>query len=634
MDTWNEIYRHLSAVPGLCNSIGMEKGMQFVRMAARLKDAIITAQPPSANPEAPPDHLPPKFESFLGSAIGIPSDYVQGCWAAFSGLAWDYKGEKEDRKGFRSGMDAYIAAKMLFPPTHRCTTAGCTNTKLLRAKSEATGVVIYTLADGACVAFAHRLSCDKCSTRYYPNYSVLDKTRTYYDDIPDAIQVAEHHYVERGVLDLFINLMLISWTSATNGARVYDTCLSKPENIPRDHPAWMDASFKIRPEYVWDGFIVLSLLEDHQRRGKPLRVPHNGDQKDRFKQAMSDRNARIQFYGQPELAHYCNKCMRVWDDGKGNLSKVHALVVDGITIGHPCCGVRHCPIPLENNRERFCPGHKGTQDAKCAVEACDEKAERSNGFLTCTEPLHRQLELNHKKRDKAMFQLKSKVVRSGVANPDNAFEAEITAEEYEEMQVDDDGKPCPATKDPNGRKIRALFGRRKTHGEQVGVYTCGTIAMRGTFFGSETVPQTVDLIKKTFREPGSMPEIIFYDNNCTLYQHLAATNDPLLKTVGLPVDVFHWTCKHNKQGTACSYHCNPSRFPELLGEDGKAWFFNSSVAEQTNVWLGGFHAILREMGNIKFNYFLDEMIMRKNRLTIAKLEADGACPGIRPFGYA
>jgi hypothetical protein len=67
-------------------------------------------------------------------------------------------------------------------------------------------------------------------------------------------------------------------------------------------------------------------------------------------------------------------------------------------------------------------------------------------------------------------------------------------------------------------------------------------------------------------------------------------------------------------------------FPELHGTDGKAWFFNSSIAEQTNVWLGGYHSILREMGSDKYDFFLDEMVMRKNRLTKAKLEAAGALP--------
>jgi hypothetical protein len=36
------------------------------------------------------------------------------------------------------------------------------------------------------------------------------------------------------------------------------------------------------------------------------------------------------------------------------------------------------------------------------------------------------------------------------------------------------------------------------------------------------------------------------------------------------------------------------------------------------------------MGADKYDFFLDEMIMRKNRLTKAKLEADGAVPDYIP----
>lgn len=60
--------------------------------------------------------------------------------------------------------------------------------------------------------------------------------------------------------------------------------------------------------------------------------------------------------------------------------------------------------------------------------------------------------------------------------------------------------------------------------------------------------------------------------------------------------------------------------------DGDEWRFNSSIAEQTNVWFGGYHSMCREMQVDRFNFFLDEMIMRKNRLLHAKLEAEGAQP--------
>ncbi|KAF7304399.1 hypothetical protein HMN09_00842000 [Mycena chlorophos] len=379
---------------------------------------------------------------------------------------------------------------------------------------------------------------------------------------------------------------------------------------------WAGVSFKLRNEHVWDGFIILALLEDHERRGKTLRVPHTGEQRFRFTKAMDERNARIRLVGQPEWAHYCNRCMRVWEDEKGNLSKIHVVVIDGITIGHPCCGVLHCPTPLASNRDRYCPDHVD-EDKKCAVEGCGVFCDIDNGFLTCSDPGHRHLETVHKKRDKAMFQLRTRRT------------AEITAEEFEEMEIL--SGDCPATKDPNGnRKIRALFGWRKSHNEQIIVRPCGMIIARATFFGSETVTQTADFIHKTFRTKDSMPDIVFYDNNCSLYKHLVHVEDPLVKTVGFPVDVFHWECKHKKNTVECSYHCSPLLFPELIGEQ-KAWHFNSSIAEQTNVWLGGFHAILREMGASKFDFFLDEMIMRKNKLTLAKLEAEGACPGLRPL---
>lgn len=70
-------------------------------------------------------------------------------------------------------------------------------------------------------------------------------------------------------------------------------------------------------------------------------------------------------------------------------------------------------------------------------------------------------------------------------------------------------------------------------------------------------------------------------------------------------------------------------FKELHGENGKAWFFNSSIAEQTNAWLAGFHAIVREMLVDRFNFFLDQMILLRNQMTQDKLEKDGWCPVIK-----
>src|SRR6266487_5911899 len=121
------------------------------------------------------------------------------------------------------------------------------------------------------------------------------------------------------------------------------------------------------------------------------------------------------------------------------------------------------------------------------------------------------------------------------------------------------------------------------------------------------------MIKRTFRVVGQMPSHIFFDNNCSLAKHVK--DDPVFANVGLPVDVFHFKCKHSESDTFCQQNCNPALFPELFGPDGKGWYFNSSIAEQTNAWLGGYHSICQEMLADKYDFFLDEMILQRNKVT-------------------
>jgi hypothetical protein len=119
-----------------------------------------------------------------------------------------------------------------------------------------------------------------------------------------------------------------------------------------------------------------------------------------------------------------------------------------------------------------------------------------------------------------------------------------------------------------------------------------------------------------------------FDNNCSLAKHVK--DDPFFKEIGLSVDVFHFNCKHSVKDTFCQERCNPRAFPELIRDDG-GWYFNSSIAEQTNAWLGGFHSMCREMEATKYNFFLDEMIIRRNKMTLAKLEVAGKAPCYQPM---
>jgi hypothetical protein len=136
------------------------------------------------------------------------------------------------------------------------------------------------------------------------------------------------------------------------------------------------------------------------------------------------------------------------------------------------------------------------------------------------------------------------------------------------------------------------------------------------------------MIKRVFRDESIKPSHIFYDNNCTLSYNV--WNDPYFKNIGLSVDVFYFQCKHSIEDAWCQEHCNPAHFDELQDASGN-WLFNSSIAEQTNVWFRGYHSICHEMLINRYIFCLDEMILQKNRLMKAKLHAEGRRPGNWPL---
>ena len=386
----------------------------------------------------------------------------------------------------------------------------------------------------------------------------------------------------------------------------------------------------------------MSLLEDCQLESKVLEVPHTGAQKDRFTNALRTRNLRFRVHGQPESRHYCQKCLRVYEDGK----KVWVVVIDGVTVGCPCCGVHNCKIPLENNRHHFCPDH-AAQNKVCAVVGCHSSA--TSGSRTCTEASHQNVEHIYRERGQARFQLKEQLERARVAHLNDAIaeDRELTEladvdDETEEFEVS--GIPEPESQPTKKERIRAQFGRRRTHNEQIVVSPCGMIIGRETFFGAEGVgsvivrnfslyPLTVlnndqEMIRRIFHED-IKPDHVFFDNNCTLAKMVK--DDPFFTDIGLTVDVFHFKSKHSVTDDFCQEHCNPAAYPELISQDNKGWYFNSSIAEQTNVWLGGYHAICREMHVDKYTFFLDEMILRRNRMTNEKLMKEGQSPSRWPY---
>jgi hypothetical protein len=132
-----------------------------------------------------------------------------------------------------------------------------------------------------------------------------------------------------------------------------------------------------------------------------------------------------------------------------------------------------------------------------------------------------------------------------------------------------------------------------------------------------------------FPTKSSLPSILWHDNNCQIDKMLKNDQDPHLRNYfencALPVDVFHFKCKHKESDTHCGQYCNPYIWPVLRTPDHK-WRFNSSAAEQGNVWAGGYQPIVREMQVDRYDFFLDEMIRRRNELVIEDLRRRGKAP--------
>jgi CxC6 like cysteine cluster associated with KDZ transposases len=100
--------------------------------------------------------------------------------------------------------------------------------------------------------------------------------------------------------------------------------------------------------------------------------------------------------------------------------KIQAAVCDGNTIGHPCCTVHDCKLPLDNHRLQFCSHHQDHCNI-CAVEGCGLAC--SPGSNTCHITEHQQLEDAYYKPAKALFQLHARLKKAGLSIPPDSMAA-------------------------------------------------------------------------------------------------------------------------------------------------------------------------------------------------------------------
>ncbi|KAG1720182.1 hypothetical protein EDB19DRAFT_1930573 [Suillus lakei] len=584
----------------------------FVRLACMAKPFIRQCM---TDIRHPPIHPPEVVVSLLAGALGQDPPTILTCWVAFRQVIWTHGAvlptDQEIEAFNRHGLVRGIGYHDLYPPTRVCQRPECVNYRDGDEVATLTDVntfraSLFTLRDGSLPVHSVSTYCRQCHTRYYPNYwtNNTDSTRIYYAGVPSVIQAARHFYIEAALLELFAAMKVFGWycrlsliiitltfhsrMSSMNCARVYNYALAQRHalyisNNRRAFDATLPRAFD--EEFSWqytlrmcdtdvlNGFFIYSLLLEKAEHSSCLVLPHDEQQRIRIDVALSERNKEMEGIGQEAYPHACDLCFIVIGDDDSKL-KIQAAVCDGNTIGHPCCAVHDCKVPLMTNRHRFFDG-------------CDEV--NASGFRTCANTDHQALEDAYFKPAKALFQLRVRLKRAGVTLPLDSVPS-----------PSDSGSSNPNSADEDL--------------EQLIMRPCGVILARATFFGSEAVSAVNEFAKAVFPTATSTPEYFVFDNNCKLRAHQDAIGDDHFAATGMPVDVFHFNSKHKETDTYCQQHCNPAAFPELIS--GGKWRFNTSICEQTNIWLGGYQAILRDMS----------MIKRRNRYVISESERRGHSP--------
>ncbi|KAJ3497491.1 hypothetical protein NLJ89_g10345 [Agrocybe chaxingu] len=596
----------------LCE-MDLETLSQYARLVSALKWDILLPQPlDQSNPDCAPKVLPPSIAAFLSEALRIPQKFIQDSWDILKDYLWETEvvGLTEgDYKVFKCfGWEKGLTAMALYPPEHKCMNTGCTNTKLLK-KEKSVRAIVYTLANGAQPAWIVKLYCSSCKTDYHNNFLVHDGERAYYQGIPQYLEVGDHQFVEDRVAKMWITQMLMAWVSASNNAKLYQM------NLAAEYLTDTEWQFvpRLMTEQVWIAFVCYSLLNDKMRYGNRLIVPHTGEQKDCFTQAMKERNMDMILHGQPDaISHACDKCFRTYKTENDEIRECHPIVGDGITLGRPCCSSFGCPEPLQNNRHRFCKTHK-TMEKICVIDICKEPVSGVKS-KTCASQEHKAIEAKNKEKGAAAFILRERYKKAELSHnvePLETHEIQQSEDLDDPEEVDgaghitaqqpansgsvgaEDDSVAPSTElpktKPGKQALKTQFGRRRTHNKQTLVRPCGIIYARATMMGTEAVSNFLKMVENAFSVPGARkPEHIFYDTNCLARQQ--AEGNPWFTGIGMCVDVWHFRNKHKVTHAYCQKHCNPIKYPELLDEFGK-WFFNTSVAEQINAWLGGYLSI-------------------------------------------
>ncbi|KAG6848444.1 hypothetical protein H0H93_016899 [Arthromyces matolae] len=362
-------------------------------------------------------------------------------------------------------------------------------------------------------------------------------------------------------------MMVNAWTSAINCARIYNEGLTGHRFSPT-LPISYPKSLQLSVEDVWNGLFLYWLLSDCKENGIRLELEHGASSQALcLEPSLSARNLRMSGPGQDEWSHACDDCCWINDDDPSNPLCLRSVVVDGTDVKRITCEVHDCTNKLNSLRDFFCPDHQHLA-RYCVITSC--KVIAQEGRRTCSD--HQKIEDYKNQKNKAMFQLKHRLMHLQNTLPNAEFGSNDFNQDDDDEDDEEDDALCDGKADTGNQPRRARFSHRLTHNEELCVASCGVILGRATFFGSEAPNGVRMFLMGLFPTKRSLPGVIWHDNNCRIRAMLENDDDSYLRSYfdnsALPVDVFHFKSKHKETDIDCGKYCNPALWPELKAEDG------------------------------------------------------------------
>ncbi|EIW63676.1 uncharacterized protein TRAVEDRAFT_85831, partial [Trametes versicolor FP-101664 SS1] len=204
----------------------LETITRFFDMTCWLQAEIAAHQPSYVS--SPPFLLPRNVHEFLLDALGINNRTAKTLWATLREEVWveatedspdiEVRARRMLDMFLKHGPTYDIAFYNFRPPSRTCLDPKCA-VELDMAPGQTRpkeldhplshSATLFTKDLGPLPVRSISLYCRSCHTRYHPDYYVHSSAtmRTYYANVPRALQVATHYFVTAELCELFANMM-------------------------------------------------------------------------------------------------------------------------------------------------------------------------------------------------------------------------------------------------------------------------------------------------------------------------------------------------------------------------------------------------------------------------------------------